>query len=207
MLSKLFSSVTCDFSVELFLCDTLRNCEQNKQKHGFLLFLLWYYWGSWHLSITGTGNTSCSPGRYCSRQVLSNITPLKALETFSASCCEQFLPTWTQSHLLEIGLDYWAYIHSLQMWSCFLLLPDDSTKSNQSTSTQSWWLAEFLNCNVWSLFSTWSLNIDCSLFSREYLKLKRKFWNQWFTTVLASDTLKRNNVSLLSLFICRTDQP
>lgn len=62
--------------------DTKQN--RNKQKHGFLLFLLWYYWGSWHLPVTN-GNTGCSHGAHCSRQVLSDWYQ-------SASCYEQFLP-------------------------------------------------------------------------------------------------------------------
>lgn len=75
------SSLWDSFPQETFDPLELRRLKQNKQNHGFLLFLLWYYWGgrggSWHLSVTA-GNTSCSHGPHCPGQVLSNITRVKA---------------------------------------------------------------------------------------------------------------------------------
>lgn len=58
--------------------------QPNTQKCGFLLFLLWCFWGSWHLSAT-SGNTSWSPGSYCSCQVFPFFS------SQSDSYCQQVL--------------------------------------------------------------------------------------------------------------------
>ncbi len=116
------------YGQELFL-RRCRDCvgKPNKQRSGFLLFLLWYYWGSCHLSVTN-GKTSCSHSPYCYRQVLSNMTSLMALKTcfsLSASYCEQFLPTGTQIHSWE-SEKFWCFAFLKLCFCC------------QATAAQIW---------------------------------------------------------------------